>query len=165
MTIVSKSSKSVTFHPTVTGIQIMNIDDYTAREISASWYSQEEMDRITNRCVKLLKRMESGDYNKCKKYCARGLEGHTKTGAISKNKNRASARAAVLMEQSRQWIENRVDEQAIADAYRSKASSCQLWAQIVATGDEEAVGFEGKKIIEKVSRSDSFQQQLLPAAA
>ncbi|CAJ1965461.1 unnamed protein product [Cylindrotheca closterium] len=140
MTTVSK--KSVTFSSNVTGIQIMNIDDYTPREISASWYNQEDMDRITNRCFKVLTRMESGaSNNKGKKCCMRGLEGHTTTGAISKNKNRASAYAAVLMEQSKQWMRNEVDEQAIADAYRSTTSSCQLWAQVVGKHDEHTAEY------------------------
>ncbi|CAJ1965469.1 unnamed protein product [Cylindrotheca closterium] len=138
MTIVSKS-KSVTFQPTVKGIQIMNIDDYTTREISASWYSQEDMDRMTNRCVKVIKRMESGAVpNKGNKnYCMRGLEGHTKTGSITKTKNRASARAAVLMEQSKQLMRNEVNEQAIADAYIRASTSSQEWAQVVGKRDEE----------------------------
>ncbi|CAJ1965463.1 unnamed protein product [Cylindrotheca closterium] len=83
--------------------------------------------------------MESGSSNnRGKKYCARGLEGHTKTGAISKNKNRASARAAVLMEQSKQWMRNEVDEQAIADAYIRASTSSQEWAQDVGKHDEDA---------------------------
>ncbi|CAJ1926349.1 unnamed protein product [Cylindrotheca closterium] len=135
MTTVSK--KGVTFSSNVTGIQIMNIEDYTPSEISASWYNQEDMDRITDRCLKLLRRMESDISNRGKKYCTRGLEGHTALASISKNQNRACARAAVLMEQSKQWIENKVDDQAIADAYSSTTSSCQLWAQVVGKRDED----------------------------
>lgn len=128
------SMKKVTFNPKVTGIQILNIDDFTPKEIFASWYDEEEMERITQRCFKILQNMEAGN---AKKYCVRGLEGHSSVGSISKKSNRTTALAAVLMEQARQWDENRFNDQAIADAYRRTTSSCQLWAQVVGKRDEE----------------------------
>lgn len=42
------------------------------------------------------------------------------------------------MEQSNQWVDNAIDEQAIADAYRRTTSSCQMWARVVANQDRQA---------------------------
>jgi hypothetical protein len=117
----------------------MSICDFTSSEISAGWYNQEDMDRITKRCLKVLRKMESRESNKGEKYYMKGLEGHTALGSISKKKNRAAAIAAVMqMEQSKQWIENKTDDQAIADAYRSTTYSGQMWAQVVGKRNEEA---------------------------
>ena len=78
------------------------------------------------------------DSGRSKKYCIRGLEGHSKLGSITKKRNRTTSIAAVLMEQSNQWVDNAIDEQAIADAYRRTTSSCQMWARVVANQDRQA---------------------------
>mmetsp|Transcript_33007 Transcript_33007/g.79825 ORF Transcript_33007/g.79825 Transcript_33007/m.79825 type:complete len:101 (-) Transcript_33007:426-728(-) len=86
--MTTASKKSVTFSPTITGMQVMSIYDYTPSEISAAWYNQEEMDHITNRCFKIILRMESGRSNR--KICTRGLEGHSTLGSISKKKEQSN---------------------------------------------------------------------------
>mmetsp|Transcript_33007 Transcript_33007/g.79824 ORF Transcript_33007/g.79824 Transcript_33007/m.79824 type:complete len:110 (-) Transcript_33007:143-472(-) len=51
---------------------------------------------------------------------------------------------AVLDEQAKQWNDennnkvNNEGDQAIADAYKSTTSSCQMWAQVVGKRDEES---------------------------
>lgn len=138
--------KVVSFCPTVRGAQIMSIEDYTPSEIAASWYSAEESDNISIRCVKLIRRMESNEASAVKKYCIRGLEGHTTVGCAMKRMNRSTAIAAVLDEQARQRNENcNVDAQAIADAYKRATSSSQMWAQVMGNRDQaaaEAILFE-----------------------
>lgn len=130
--------RRIIFSSSVTVIPTISLYDYTPREISAAWFNDEDMNGITNRCFKLLAKMESGLPSSGKKYCIRGLEGHTMLGSISKRKNRSAATDAVLVEQSKQCNEDRVDEHAISDAYRRTTASCQLWAQVVGKRDQEA---------------------------
>ena len=103
MTSTTAPSKRVTFNPMVTGVEIKSVYDYTAHERSACWYNAEENGRITKRCYQIIMRIQNNGEG-AKKYCTRGLEGHTKIGSVCKKKNRAISIAAVLAEQSNQWI-------------------------------------------------------------
>ncbi|KAL3939763.1 MAG: hypothetical protein SGBAC_005566 [Bacillariaceae sp.] len=134
----TSSKKRVTISQRATVVETLSLYDYSAREIAASWYDDEEMDRITQRCFIVLKRMECGTENG-QKYCTRGLEGHAAVASISKKKNRSTAVAAVLDEQARQWHEETMDVQSISDAYRRTTSSCQMWAHVVGNRDQKDV--------------------------
>lgn len=125
--------KRVSFHPYVQIVEVLNMEDYTPREIEAAWHSEEEMEKITERCSKVVRSMDTG---RGKKYCIRGLEGHSKLGSVTKNRNRRAAWAAVLTKQA-QWVENTSSEQAIADAYQRTTSSCQMWAQVTGRSDQQ----------------------------
>eukprot|EP00526_Cylindrotheca_closterium_P023761 CAMPEP_0113603270 /NCGR_PEP_ID=MMETSP0017_2-20120614/1190_1 /TAXON_ID=2856 /ORGANISM="Cylindrotheca closterium" /LENGTH=195 /DNA_ID=CAMNT_0000511653 /DNA_START=76 /DNA_END=663 /DNA_ORIENTATION=+ /assembly_acc=CAM_ASM_000147 len=134
------SKKKVTFNPSVRAATVLSITDYTDSEIDASWYNDDEMDRITQRAIKILMKMESAKQNEAKRYCFRGLEGHSKLGSISKKKNRSEAREAVFGEQDRRWNESdEFNDQAVADAYRQTTSSSQMWAQVMGRRDRKAV--------------------------
>lgn len=131
MTMASR--KSVTFNSTVDTVDIKSIYDFTPDEISALWYDDDEMDQITKRCFKLLRKMENGST----KYYTRGLEGHTTLGVISKRKNRIAAMAAVLVAQSQHLADGICDDQAMADAYLRTTSSCQMWASVTGKRDQQ----------------------------
>ena len=135
----TSSKKRVTISQRVTVVETLSLYDYSAREIAASWYDDEEMDRITQRCFRVLQRMECGGTKNGKKHCIRGLEGHGAVASISKKKNRSTAAAAVLDEQARQWYKETMDVQAISDAYKRTAASCQMWACVVGNRDQQAV--------------------------
>lgn len=135
----TSSKKRVTISQKVTVVETLSLYDYSAREIAASWYDDEEMDRITQRCFRVLQRMECGGTKNGQKYCTRGLEGHAPVASISKKKNRSTAVAAVLDSQARQWYEETMDVQAISDAYRRTTASCQMWAHVVGNRDQQAV--------------------------
>ena len=132
--------RGVSFSSTVRCIEIMSIYDYTPEEISAAWFSQEEMDIITSRCLKIIQKIEIGGAEAQRKYCFRGLESHSTLGRIGKQQNRLASVSAVLTEQARQWDENYLDDQAIANAYQNTTSSCQMWAQVVGKGDQDIAG-------------------------
>ncbi|CAJ1936883.1 unnamed protein product [Cylindrotheca closterium] len=134
----TQPKKSVTLNPIVVGIEIMSIYDYTSREVSASWYNNDDMYKITNRCFKVIRKVEVGDSLRINRYCTRGLEGYFSVASISKTRNRSTAFMAVMAEQSMQRIGNSIDDQAIADAYRNTTRSCHLWARVVGKCDEEA---------------------------
>jgi len=130
----------VTFNETITVCHVLNIEDYSDSEIDDAWYDGDEMDKITNRCFKIINKFENGTSKNSRKYCIRGLEGHTRLGSISKRHNRAAAYIAVLNEQERHRDEDEdVRTQAMSDAYQRTSSSCQRWAQVVGSRDEQAV--------------------------
>ena len=130
----------VTFDTNVKVNEILTIYDFTASEISAAWYDENEMEKITQRCFKILHKVESAKSNNSTKYCMRGLEGHTTLGSISKKRNRSEAYAAVFNEQERHWNNDEdIRIQAMSDAYRRTSSSCQMWTQVVGSRDEQAV--------------------------
>ena len=79
--------------------------------------------------------MEEGSKLKDKKYCSRGLEGHTSIGAVLKKEKRSLAINAVLDEQMIQWEEGIFNEDAIAEIYCEASSRCQVRANIVGLKD------------------------------
>jgi hypothetical protein len=109
--------------------------DYTSKEIQACWYTAEETQRIHANCSKEIRKMEEETKLKGKKYCPRGLEGHTAGGTALKQENRWLAIDAVLEEQMIQWEEGICDEDAIAEIYYRASSSCQVSANIVGLAD------------------------------
>jgi hypothetical protein len=123
--------------------------DYTQEETEASWWSQKDYQKIGRQCQKEIKKMEDGEKFKDKKYCSRGLEGHTRIGSVSKVQTRALAINAVLDEQFMQWEEGVFDEDTIAKVYCRASSICQLWASLVGRRDyraaEEIHGASSKK--------------------
>ena len=133
---MSYSKKKVTFNPVVRGVAILSIYDYTDSERNAAWYNQDEMDRITQRAIKIITIMESAD--ETQKYCMRGLEGHTRSGTISRKHSRSEAREAVFREQDRQFNEGCINDQAIANAYIQATSKSQIWANSMGQQDQKA---------------------------
>lgn len=131
----------VTFSNSAQVHEILSIYDYTDHEISAAWFDEGEMDKITQRCFKILHKYENRSKNSSNKFCMRGLEGHSTQGAITKTNNRSAAYKAVLEEQGRLWNEpdNGMRMQIISDAYQRTSSSCQMWAQVIGRRDEQAV--------------------------
>ena len=114
--------------------------DYTPEEIRASWFEREEYRKITKECCRQIKRMESGEILKDKKYCSRGLESHTRLlDSRSKTQNCTTAINAVLDEQEDQRQMGVVDEEDIAQRYQQTTSSCQLWARAVGLRDQRVV--------------------------
>lgn len=131
---------SVSFETSVATVQIMGLDAYTRQEIEASWYTDEDMENLARRCMHILHRVENGrGANAGKKYCMRGLEGHTRGGSISKRRNRDAAITSVLAEQRRQ-LEGygEIDFQSLAQAYSRTTSSSSMWATVVGQRDQQA---------------------------
>jgi len=109
---------------------------YTKEEMRACWFSSEECIKITKQCAKQIKIMEQGEPLLQKKYCERGLEGHTRLGSKLKYMNRTETINRVLEEQDRQRIEGVVDDEALARACRSVTASSQLWARSIGLRDQ-----------------------------
>jgi hypothetical protein len=110
-------------------------EDYTTEEIQACWFTAEENQRIHRHCSKEIRKMDEGTKLKDKKYCSRGLEGHTTVGAATKKRNRSFAINAILDEQMIQWEEGIFDEDAISEIYYRASSRCRVRARIVGLRD------------------------------
>jgi hypothetical protein len=128
--------------------------NYTLEESKASWMSHEDGQQIQRQCRKEIKKIDDGQQFKDHKYCARGLEGQTRIGSISKTRNRALAMNAVLDEQSMQWEEGVFDEDTIAEVYYRSSSSCQLWASLVGRRDHRAA--------EEIHAGSSYKKSSAP---
>ena len=79
--------------------------------------------------------MENGGVLKDKRYCSRGLEPYTKRGVMNKKEERKNSIDAVLYEQKRQRRQGILDEEAIANRYKSKTADYQLRALIFGSRD------------------------------
>lgn len=134
----SSSLKKLTFsnenaiHPT------LSRDDISQNEREAAWYNEEEYRVITRSCVKQIRMLERGQELRDKKYCSRGLESHTKFGAVHKTKSRALSIDMVLNEQDKQIREGILDEESIAFVYQEVSASSQLWANTIGLRDQRA---------------------------
>jgi hypothetical protein len=109
--------------------------DYTTEEIQACWYTAEGNERIHRHCGKEISRLNEGIELKDRKYCSRGLEGHTTVGAATKKKIKMLAINAVLDEQLIQWEAGVFDEDSIAEIYCKISYNCQQEATIVGCRD------------------------------
>jgi hypothetical protein len=113
--------------------------DYSSEETKATWFTGKEYNEIAKQCCKQILIMDKGEVLEGKKYCARGLEAHTKIKRIVKFKNRAESINNVLREQENQLNEGAIDDEAIACVYHQTTSSCQMWANVVGLRDRRIV--------------------------
>jgi hypothetical protein len=125
--------------------KILSRKDYTLEETKATWWTFEESQQIAiQQCRKEIK-----------KFCARGLEGHTQIRSVAKAQRRRLAINAVLDEQMIQWADGVFDEQTIANVYYIASSSCQLWASLVGRRDHRAAEEEIHESSYKEQRSST----------
>ena len=131
--------KAVSFLEQVAVCRILPRHDYTEDEICSAWFQEDEYQRIMKDCCKQIKKMNSGETLKDKKYCSRGLETHTKLRSITKLQNRKVGFDAVLDAQYLQLKHNGVrDDAEIAEQYIYATSSCQIWANVIGLRDQRA---------------------------
>lgn len=117
---------------------ILSRRDYTDAEIIATWSQSEEYQAITSSCCKQVRMIEQGAVLRDKKYCARGLEVHTRLASMVKSQNKRLAWDAVLLEQDEQRRLGIIDAETIAERYIEVSSSSLLWAQTVGMRDRKA---------------------------
>jgi hypothetical protein len=101
-----------------------------------SWYSVDEQKETAQGFLREVQKLQKGKLLHDVKYSARGLEGHTMTGAMAKAKNRKLAYDVIHREQDRQRRVGTPDANAIAEAYHAVAHSSELWARTVALRDQ-----------------------------
>jgi hypothetical protein len=139
--------KSISFAPLVKVRCTIARSDYSMDEINMCWYSAEEYSQISEQCVKQIEKLNRGEKLNGKKYCTRGLEGHTDVRSYERMQAKELARSTVLNEQDTQVSEGVWDEDFMSKIYQDVSSSGKSYAQMVALCDERAV----KKIMAKES--------------
>jgi hypothetical protein len=109
------------------------------------WLTGEEMQLMKKSCTPIVKKLHKGipldEANEDK----RGLEHRTPKGAKQRQKNKFCAIDAVLDEQERQWEQNRLDAEFLAEVYIQNSAHCSMAAYLVARGDEEYVNQHVRK--------------------
>ena len=139
-----KKTKSVTFKPTVAARKTIHINNYTAEEIFACWWTDEEHTMIQKRTLLEASALletevtEEADYQKS---CFRGLELYVKHIAEKGTAHKDAALRAVLQEQSLQREEGSYDPEYIAEIYQDCTSLAR-----------EKASFSGVKDSLEVSR-------------
>lgn len=149
----------VSFAPRAQMRRTIPLQDYSPQEIKACWYSVEEKKSIFRQCAKQVHEMNRGIELQGKDCCARGLESHTRVGAIAKSVTRVESIQAVLDEQGVRRIRQEQQGVAmlkhlldnggcgavdsangrIAKIYHQATSSSQLWVSVVGMRDEREV--------------------------
>merc|ERR1712194_22453 len=121
--------------------------DMTKKEKQQTWIQQTEAMSIKMQCKQIILDVEeyqTEDLYESKsghKICLRGLESCLRLQSQQKKRNRLEAQYVVLYEQEEQRYERGMmyDEEAIATAYRSRASDCQLQAELKANLDRDEI--------------------------
>jgi hypothetical protein len=148
-------SRNVAITPTITRKELR------PEEVRAAWYSAEEYSSIKDACLKQVNKIDQGKTLKDKKYCARGLEGHTRLGRITRSQNRSLSIDVVLDEQAILQIdEGFVGEMTLAQVYQNTTSSCQVSAIAMGLLDQHVAE---KLTCDKVGFTPSPQNRVLTA--
>lgn len=116
---------------------------YSVEEYERSWYSPEEHRDMHIECGQVIVSLEKGDHppphDQVSNHCARGLEGHTRSGTRAKREIRDVAYNTAFREQGRQWDMGISNEETIAKLYRRASQSSVLQARMVGLQDQEIV--------------------------
>lgn len=113
--------------------------DFSDTEKASMWLTGEEMKQIKKSCTPIVKKLHKGIPLDEENEDKRGLEHRTPMGAKIRQKNKFCAIDSVLDEQDRQWEQNRLDPDYLAEVYIQNSAHCSMAAFLVARGDEEFV--------------------------
>ena len=146
ITATERAIKGVSFSLDV-AVKRTLINDYSDKEIEATWFDQADFDRIHKEVHFIVELMEKIEHIDEDKYCTRGLEFRTKLGMEMRLHNRVCARDAVFDEQEFQWKESLDEPDAIRVEYQMYASPCLKTAHFAGLLDEKmAKGLHGAKM-------------------
>ena len=127
----------------------LHVEDYTQEEIDLCWYQREEYRSMTAQSIEMLKQMEAGmEPDAWDSY--RGLETWTDSGKRLLEDDICHSIDVVLDEQDRQWDEDIIDEDIMAEMYHEATESSTQLAFNLAMIDELEV------------RTELHQQRLNP---
>jgi hypothetical protein len=134
-----RNPRTVSFSNDVSVHEILSLNEYSCRELSATWYDGHDMIRMKKEARRDGKLLQTGVLveDETSWQCSiRGLESRTAEGLNRKKRNRFDAYAAIFMVIDTQDVEGYCDDDAIADAYRVHSERCLGDAQIIAQRDE-----------------------------
>jgi hypothetical protein len=134
-TMTAMVKKNVHFSEETSTHLILGRADYTADEVTSTWYNHADLKemRDTARCEAKL--LMAGLLQETIHTSARGLEGRTTEGLTRKRRNRAEATNAVFDELDQQDEQGIFDDDALADIYFTATERCQVAAQMMGMRD------------------------------
>jgi hypothetical protein len=134
-----RRGKSVSFNPILRFKAVKHINDYSDKEYSSLFLTEDDLEDIFDECVENVKMMVRGEILVEEDgYCPRGLEFKTPRGARARKESKANALKLVLDEQELQVSLGYNDTDAIATIYRDAATDTLRVSRIMAMKDEEA---------------------------
>lgn len=137
MTAGKARHRRVKFKEFVEVQEIVRVEDYSRKVVKATWYNLEEYRRMQREIRETVKLMEFNFGIDDVRFCKRGVEGFTKTGAKIRQRNRLQAIDAVLHEQT---THSHADlAVCIARACSVVTHSCKLAAHLDGIADEKYV--------------------------
>jgi hypothetical protein len=169
----SACKKSVSFDPSVKVYRTLHINDYTDKQVKATWYSPSEQSKMKSSAINIVRRMEQSTDRPRESdvFCTRGLEYFTVSGQERRKRRRQEAWDAVLRTQDLIVYkqENNLSsdddcdddyQQIIADVYAEYTIASQRVARVMGMADEHFVislGFtvEDEKQLSSSSSSSS----------
>jgi len=128
---------AVTFNEDVHIYDHIHRSELTSDEKKNTWLNPMELQRIKKLARSEVILMDSG-LGDVAVSCTRGLESRTRGGKQKKSRNRHNAFAAVMLEIDFQEDEGYVNDDMIADVYRTYSIPCLEAAQRIAIQDEIA---------------------------
>jgi hypothetical protein len=135
---IPSTTKKITFDEQAKIYFTISLQEISATEREAMWYSKEEFREITRSSCRQIKQLDRGKLFKDKKYCSRGLESHMRMATQTKRKNYEMSHKVVFDEQNRQRRDCVHEMEYLSSLYHSVSSSCQLWANVVGLSDQRA---------------------------
>jgi hypothetical protein len=141
---------------------IPHLDELEESEIYAIWYEKQDYDVMKQSFIPTIRKMMKGDrIEETNEETVRGLEFRTRPGAIRRQHNKLQALHAVLDEQERQKMNGHLNDDQLADVYRSCASHCAEAAYLLALQDET---FAKEYAVEDCSESDLCESSFFEEA-
>jgi hypothetical protein len=138
--------KGVSFYQKVTVYEHIHRNELGDQEVAAYWFQREEFALRREEYEATVNLMHTGkcldDHYDEEAFCARGLEGRTKTGRRERKKVRAESFAIVKCEQNRQWRDayrTSLDVRKLARVYRSTTENAERLARLMGIKDTEYV--------------------------
>ena len=149
--VLRQGGRCVTWSPAVRCRHIKSHKSFTKEEHKASWYTAEEQHKIALQCIKEIKVMmllDGGGAGAARRksllvhdnilaYSLRGLEGHTPSGLLAKEKARQLLCDAVFREQERQRLAGILSEAAIAEVCQAMTRFSVARARVVGFSDQQ----------------------------
>ena len=130
------SAKQVQFSNQACGRRVLHLKDYTHREIEASWYTSDEVQRHRQNVKRVATALNKGATIDEARDSVRGLEFQTETGRRQRQRNRDDSWKAVFEEQKRQKEAGLCCPTSIAKVYSGASYKCEMTARMFGLADE-----------------------------
>jgi hypothetical protein len=131
--------RSVSFGPQVAVYFTLHLNDFSDREVKATWYKRDDIATIKAECTATVTMILKAQPLRTDLYCARGLEFRTPRGLQRRQANKRNAIDVVLDEQDRQIDQNIHDAKKLATVYHQVSVRCHEAAHQLGLHDERFV--------------------------